>query len=990
VTSSSESQQSSQQSGGGAKEARRKANQRIGQWINRKYCLESLLGVGGMATVYATRHRNGSRCALKILHAEFAREEGVKTRFLREGYVANKVDHPGAVRILDDDETEQGEPFLVMELLEGETLQQLWKRHKRKVPAAEAMRICGAVLDTLQPYHDLNIIHRDLKPANIFICHDTSVKLLDFGVAQMREGGEALTRAGTALGTPSFMSPEQAMGKSDQLDGRSDVFAVGATLYAILSGKRLHHGKSDNEAFILAATQPAPSLARVAPDLQPEVHVLVDTALQWDRRKRFGSAADMRDACNHLAQQLGGPGGTVAPVPPPPQPQRSATPVPNATPPPQQQALPPVAPPRVASTTLSQSAPPPQHTPHGGIRVERGSRGAPPPPPRRPTPAPTPPAAAAATPEEPVADHPALGLFERLDKALPTLRHYGLDHPEGAGRLRAIHAATIDVLREMPTGVVFQVHPFCFSDGPTTLWEPGPPYDQIPYGMVSSGVESVTIKVGVTEDEVRAFIKAVVVDPQRELTEGSIGAALWEADLKHIDCTIREDMAANDAREQMRFFSESEQLEASVIDQLAAAMAQTGAVELNREDEAELRAMALTTDTESFKASQQATAVLSLDQTTASALAAQLSVDANDWRERFFDVAADALTDATMRQDPEILYGNMRDYAHKMVRAGMWGTFLDTYDKLRDRVTAGQRTDARAGGPSTNDIAQQIFGTSLVESAFAALEQTSNPLDEAITERLTTTLTSVLPILAGDMVQTLLARASGMPPGPLKDLALSYVERHIQNNQQLVMDMVDQLQPELAQHMLGLVSKSLGDAATDMLKPLLMSSNLALRCEATALLSESPDQLGKQLVHLLGSAETALRSAALTTMKRHQVRQAGPGLVSIIEGERFRSRSAEEQRQTLDTLYGLNPTRAESLLTGIVKQHGMLADDKLDAMRIAAAETLGAHADSITPLDVLEDAARLRPWNTQSLRAAATAAVSTIRDRLHKAEGSSA
>ncbi|MEQ9318128.1 MAG: serine/threonine-protein kinase, partial [Polyangiaceae bacterium] len=182
--SSQSSQESTQQTGTGAKEIRRKANERVGQWINRKYCLESLLGVGGMATVYAARHRNGSRAALKILHAEFAREEGVKTRFLREGYVANKVDHPGVVRILDDDETQQGEPFLVMELLEGETLQQLWKRRQRKLPPVEALSIAGDLLDTLVPFHEQNIIHRDIKPANIFITGEGVVKLLDFGVAQ--------------------------------------------------------------------------------------------------------------------------------------------------------------------------------------------------------------------------------------------------------------------------------------------------------------------------------------------------------------------------------------------------------------------------------------------------------------------------------------------------------------------------------------------------------------------------------------------------------------------------------------------------------------------------------------------------------------------------------------------------------------------------------------------------------------------------------------
>src|SRR5262245_4136482 len=163
---------------------RQRASDRLGRWIKQKYRLDSLLGVGGMATVYAAKHRNGARIALKILHAEFAREEGVKARFLREGYVANKVDHTGVVKILDDDETEQGEPFLVMELLEGETLQQLWKRRSRKVPVSEALHIATEVLDTLVPFHELNIVHRDLKPANIFITHEGQVKLLDFGVAQ--------------------------------------------------------------------------------------------------------------------------------------------------------------------------------------------------------------------------------------------------------------------------------------------------------------------------------------------------------------------------------------------------------------------------------------------------------------------------------------------------------------------------------------------------------------------------------------------------------------------------------------------------------------------------------------------------------------------------------------------------------------------------------------------------------------------------------------
>ena len=163
-----------------------------------------------------------------------------------------------------------GRTVLAIDLaVEGETLRQRWKRRRKRMPVVEALKIAESVLDTLVPFHEANIIHRDLKPANIFICLDGVIKLLDFGVAQMREtGGAALTRAGTALGTPSYMSPEQAQGHSDNLDARADIFSVGATLYAILSGKRLLHGKSANEAFILAATQPAPSLARTAPEAE--------------------------------------------------------------------------------------------------------------------------------------------------------------------------------------------------------------------------------------------------------------------------------------------------------------------------------------------------------------------------------------------------------------------------------------------------------------------------------------------------------------------------------------------------------------------------------------------------------------------------------------------------------------------------------------------------------------------------------------------------
>ncbi|MGZ3454907.1 MAG: protein kinase domain-containing protein [Polyangiales bacterium] len=268
---------------------------RVGTEVVGKWRLDALIGVGGMAAVYAATHRNRRRAALKILHLELARDGHVRERFLREGYLGNKVEHPGRVETLDNDETEDGAPFLVMELLEGQNLAELWRRMGKKLPVTGALRLIEQLLDFLSACHAVDIVHRDLKPANVFVTNDQRVKVLDFGVAQLRDKpGKDLTRAGTALGTPAFMAPEQARGLGDKLDGRTDIFSVGAMLYALLSGTRLHQGRTSDEALVLAATQPAPSLARIEPDLPVEVIALVDKALAWDRRNRFQTAAEMR------------------------------------------------------------------------------------------------------------------------------------------------------------------------------------------------------------------------------------------------------------------------------------------------------------------------------------------------------------------------------------------------------------------------------------------------------------------------------------------------------------------------------------------------------------------------------------------------------------------------------------------------------------------------------------------------------------------------
>ncbi|MCU0657900.1 MAG: serine/threonine protein kinase [Polyangiaceae bacterium] len=211
-----------------------RARSRIGRLLRDKWKLERLLGVGGMAAVYAATHRNGSKAAVKVLHLELSLDPKMRERFLREGYVANTVDHPGAVRVLDDDRDDDGSVFLVMELLDGESLEARQARLGGHLPPEEALLLMDQLLAVLAAAHARGIVHRDIKPENLFLRTDSELKLLDFGIARLRDNSASATRTGMTMGTPAFMAPEQALGQSERIGPPSDLWAVGATLFSLL------------------------------------------------------------------------------------------------------------------------------------------------------------------------------------------------------------------------------------------------------------------------------------------------------------------------------------------------------------------------------------------------------------------------------------------------------------------------------------------------------------------------------------------------------------------------------------------------------------------------------------------------------------------------------------------------------------------------------------------------------------------------------------
>ncbi len=283
------------------------AERRVGTIIGGKWRVDGLLGSGSMAAVYAVTHRNGARAALKILHPTLCTDPAVCERFLGEGYLANSVKHSGIVRVLDDGVTDDGCVFLTMDLLEGSTLEELRQKRGNKIPIVEALDLGDKLMDVLSAVHAAGIIHRDLKPQNVFVCDDNVLKLLDFGVARVfdRTSQSKLSMFGLVLGTPSFMSPEQALGSRDKVDHRSDIWSFGATMFTALTGETVHLGANVQAKLLAAATVKARSIAMVMPALPAGIAAAIDMSLRFKKEDRWQTVDAMRRAFREARDAAG-------------------------------------------------------------------------------------------------------------------------------------------------------------------------------------------------------------------------------------------------------------------------------------------------------------------------------------------------------------------------------------------------------------------------------------------------------------------------------------------------------------------------------------------------------------------------------------------------------------------------------------------------------------------------------------------------------------
>ena len=269
----------------------------VGTVLGESYRLERKIGEGGMATVYEAAHTRIERnFAIKILKVNSEDYPQLRQRFEREARIGSQLGHDHIVQVMDFNQTPRGQPYLVMELLQGDDLGNLLKR-ERGVPMEWAVSVLRQVGSALSAAHEHDVVHRDLKPENIFLCGDGKqrvvAKVLDFGISKILTSESKVTKDSAVFGTPWYMSPEQALGKVKEIQQPTDIFAMGVILYHMLSGKVPFDGSNaPTVLYKIVHEEPVPLAAR-RPDLPPALVHVVERAMSKPPPDRYPSMAQM-------------------------------------------------------------------------------------------------------------------------------------------------------------------------------------------------------------------------------------------------------------------------------------------------------------------------------------------------------------------------------------------------------------------------------------------------------------------------------------------------------------------------------------------------------------------------------------------------------------------------------------------------------------------------------------------------------------------------
>ena len=873
---------------------------RLGSKLPGGWELQTLIGFGGMAAVFSAFDANGRPVAVKLMHEHLVQDDRLRAQFVLEAEILQRIEQINAIQVFETNVSFSNVPFFVMELLEGENVGAYRRRVGPTIPFPEVLTICDGTLAVLSACHETGIVHRDIKPSNLFLTESGRIKLVDFGVAVCGWADDWVAGQGV-LGTPAYMSPEQATG-AVEIDQRADLFSVGATVFRLLTGKRVNDGRTNDESFIIAATTPAPSLASVAPELPMELIHFVNKALSWERRDRFGSALEMRTALNDIRAR-----------------ERE-----------------------LSEEAVQRSARHQLHALGGGQDAERRTE-----------------------------DDPELSglvrIFDSMKRVFRAVRTYGWGHAETI-RIHTVFFRTFwETLESLGGELGWKITPNAFEHDGLIVWEPEPPFDDIPYNLFGSGFRSVRILPNISESEMIEFLRLMMLDPLDDLEiEDDLSTLFLEKNLENIVAVLvspLENIALLQGFDALKGTLEA------LEEELRRTMAQFQGSRLA--DEAEALAITVADDEDIEEHLTIKARALALNVEDLKSLRESMRLSTQEWKHRLSVVLADAIVDAFEQGDLDLVMGPFSELVSRWIGLGRFKRLMELYVSLSPRLPAGLR----------GQLALPCFPSHNLRLLIEGLTHYSKVEGTSIESGLLTLL-SDLGSHALDPVLTILPE---IEQEALQNILLNFIGEHLDGNGHAVGQMLANAAPQLALRALdALRSRNQLDVFHALAE---ISRHPNKRVWSAALgerLRLGDTAAAAELSRLLDDQKIENRTHALSLIKQFKLTSLSNLVISRVNDPNFHSFSLHEMRLTLQALGAVHPEKAEALAIGFVKRKKLVAKLQRDGSRKVGIELLAQIGRSEEALTALKSVAKERWARKGAVRQLVRAALEAVATRFEE------
>jgi hypothetical protein len=557
-------------------------------------------------------------------------------------------------------------------------------------------------------------------------------------------------------------------------------------------------------------------------------------------------------------------------------------------------------------------------------------------------------------------------LMKHWDRLFPSIRQLGAAHPATERTLRTAYEAFHEALKQQPTLVSWTLRPYSFMTLGHTVWEPGPPFDEIPYNLFACGVRTMRFDAGITLDEMRELFGLLLLNANRDLPpEDDHVAALWERALPHVKYECADAFVEGDAAEREAFYADADAMENLAE---SAARAQMSRIEA--------KAMALSTD-DAALGQQRERSPFALDDAMRGAFGPQLGVTRDQWSERYVDALVEGYLDSAANRDAPLVLASLRKSAQDLVVLGRLSTAVQinqaVIERIRQRVQ-GQQNQGKLAVALTH----AMFGGETLELVLKRLRD-----DPAVIDSVANVLATLGP---NELPQVLAALRETTNP-QLCALLMHFVERYAQGREGELAQAATGAEPDVAAALVQLLGRMQTPTARQAIQQLAGSEDVNVRVEARVLVAPSQEHAQNELSALLDNPSPFLRMAALRTITRYGMRNAWPTVTRIINGKNFNELGNDERRELLRAAIALVPERGEPLALDLAKKGGVLVSENREATRTLAAELLGEFSRSRQVGAALNELAQARWGVSEETRVAAANAANRIAQRLQDGAG---